>query len=319
MAITAKDISAYSINNRATSDLSSPVGGTINTDKSVEWVAPQGLVEVVSSDAGDIGIVAAAFGLDIGTNEFTDSTATTGQTPQPLTRSYYQVLRGTLVGGPALGDITIRSVTPIRTNTAQATGADSIQLDTGASAVDGFYNGMVVRLDDFQIRQIIQYTGATKVALVDRDWDTLPAATPVFEVSKGMYFPGPSAPFQVDEVWRLLYNARGAQPVGPTKVLYDKFFFRNNHATDAAPAAQVLMTDPTGFMEFGLAAAVNDVLTTTTRLTPPSGITFNTNPKSVPGGSLAAGARIGVWVKLTRPALAAQIIDVTVTFQLGWT
>lgn len=325
MAIDRKDIRAYGIASPPTSDATSPIGGAIATNKLVEWVGPSGTLEGVSSDAGDVGtFVLAAFGLDIGSNEFIDSIATGGTTPQPFAQSFAQVLRGNINNTAAVGDVAIMAQTKTRSNTAAAGGADLIQLDAGASAVNNFYNGQIVRLTggtgQFQIRQIIAYVGATKIATVDRAWGTNPDNTSTFDIAKGCYFPGPAAPFQITQVWRMFYHARGAPAAGPTKVLYDKFFFRNNHATDSAAAAQVLMTDPTGgFLSFGLAAAINDSLITTTRLVAPAGITFGTSPISVPGGTLGPGDRIGVWVRLTRPALAAVIPDMSALFQFGWT
>lgn len=323
MAITEQDIRAYGIASPASSDLTSPVGGAISLARLVEWATAKGLFNIVSSDAGDTGLGMGAEGLDIGGNVFTDSAAVLGTTPTPITRSFAQIMHGFVSPGTALGDTAIESQTPTRTGTAVSGAASEIELDAGASAVNGFYNGQIIRLDtgtgQFQIRQIIRYVGATKIATVDRPWGTTPDGTSTFVISKGNFFPGPGAPNQINQVWRLFANAVNPPAVGPTKVLYDKFFFRNDHATDAAPAAQVIMVDPTGgSMAFGLAAAVNDVLITTTRLTPPTGISFGTSPVAVPGGTLAAGARIGVWVRLTRPALAPTF-DLTSTFTLGWT
>lgn len=56
------------------------------------------------------------------------------------------------------------------TGTAQAGAADTITLDVGASAVDGYYNGMVITITagtgNGQAGVIYDYDGTTKVALV---------------------------------------------------------------------------------------------------------------------------------------------------------
>jgi hypothetical protein len=75
----------------------------------------------------------------------------------------------------------------IRENTAQGpgTGNNQIQLDTGASAVDGAYDPSRVLTGPGgtgpgQSRNILQYDGATKTATVDRNWKVNPDATTEF-------------------------------------------------------------------------------------------------------------------------------------------
>jgi len=81
----------------------------------------------------------------------------------------------------------------IRENTAQGpgTGNNQIQLDAGASAVNGQYDPSLVVLTGGtgagQSRMVLEYAGATKTATVDRNWRTNPDATTVFQV---LAFPG---------------------------------------------------------------------------------------------------------------------------------
>lgn len=89
------------------------------------------------------------------------------------------------------------------------------------------------------------------------------------------------------------------------KDYYEKYFLKNNHATLALlNAAVVESADPTSKFTFCLAAAVNGSVTTANRLTAPGASdlldpdTFDGSSKAVPGTDLAAGAAIGVWVKL---------------------
>ena len=77
----------------------------------------------------------------------------------------------------------------IRVETAQGSGVgnNQIQLDTGASAVDGAYDPSMICIVDGtgvgQSRLILQYSGATKTATVDRDWKVNPDATSEFSIA----------------------------------------------------------------------------------------------------------------------------------------
>jgi len=75
------------------------------------------------------------------------------------------------------------SSTVVRQAIAQGpgTGTNQIQLDAGASAVDGSYDPSGVAIIDGtgvgQSRLILEYDGATRTATVDRDWKVVPDAT----------------------------------------------------------------------------------------------------------------------------------------------
>lgn len=76
----------------------------------------------------------------------------------------------------------------IREETAQGsgTGNNQIQLDTGASAVDGAYDPAVIAIIEGtgtgQSRLILEYDGSTKMATVDRNWKVNPDATSVYQI-----------------------------------------------------------------------------------------------------------------------------------------
>jgi hypothetical protein len=76
----------------------------------------------------------------------------------------------------------------IREDTAQGpgTGDNQIQLDAGASAVDGSYDPSLVAIiagtGVGQCRLILQYDGGTKTATVDRNWKVNPDNTSVFQI-----------------------------------------------------------------------------------------------------------------------------------------
>lgn len=76
----------------------------------------------------------------------------------------------------------------IREELAQGPGANDnqIQLDAGASALDGAYDPSVVAIvagtGVGQMRLILQYDGTTKIAVVDRNWKVNPDDTSEFQI-----------------------------------------------------------------------------------------------------------------------------------------
>lgn len=76
-----------------------------------------------------------------------------------------------------------------RTGTAQAGGASSITLDSGASATDNYYNGDIILIvagtGVGQSRVITAYVGSTKVATVNASWSTNPDSTSRFVIVPG--------------------------------------------------------------------------------------------------------------------------------------
>ena len=72
----------------------------------------------------------------------------------------------------------------IHSGTAQAGAANSITLDTGASATNDIYDENLITIvagtGTGQTRIIAEYNGSTKVAIVDRVWTTTPDSTSEF-------------------------------------------------------------------------------------------------------------------------------------------
>lgn len=60
----------------------------------------------------------------------------------------------------------------VQSGTAQAGSSTTLTLAVGASAVDGAYNGRLLRLGDGRERRITGYNGGNKVATVERAWPT---------------------------------------------------------------------------------------------------------------------------------------------------
>lgn len=106
------------------------------------------------------------------------------------------------------------------TGTAQAGGASTITLAVGASAVDGFYNGMTVSLTSGtgsgQSGAIVGYVGSTKIATVALPWTTPPDATSGYSVKANVQYRPISAAFEsvtvianMDGLQHKLVGARG--------------------------------------------------------------------------------------------------------------
>jgi hypothetical protein len=92
----------------------------------------------------------------------------------------------------------------IRTGTAQAGAAGTITLDSGASAVDDFYDGLILITAGTgagQSRAITNYVGSTKLASVSPNWATTPGATSVFVVLPGASLPVATSAEVANEVW----------------------------------------------------------------------------------------------------------------------
>jgi len=69
---------------------------------------------------------------------------------------------------------------------AQSATLNTIILAAGASAVDDIYNDMLIEITagtgSDQVRKIIDYNGATKVATVESNWDTTPDASSIYRI-----------------------------------------------------------------------------------------------------------------------------------------
>jgi hypothetical protein len=98
------------------------------------------------------------------------------------------------------------------------------------------------------------------------------------------------------------------------KVYYEKFFWKNNHATLAALEAVIseLSGGVAGQVDFALEAVQDGTQSIANRLTEPSGgLTFNSSAKAVVGtGDLPEDSAQGVWVRLTLSAGNLPVKDV---------
>lgn len=112
---------------------------------------------------------------------------------------------------PALTEVEVLA------GTASAGGATSITL-TGGSAVDDYYNGMVVTIDSGtgagQSKVITDYVGSTKVATV-ATWSVNPDNTSVFSVTTNVF--SQAAPLRA--LWRCIRHVTGTGVTGDTVLL----------------------------------------------------------------------------------------------------
>lgn len=99
--------------------------------------------------------------------------------------------------------------------------------------------------------------------------------------------------------FRITFYKAASHPTS-ARTIYEKGFFRNNHATLTLNDAVVqLFADPSGKIMMGLAPSKNDSGSVANRLTAPSGVTFVDDGvnQNVPGGLLAASEHIGIWIE----------------------
>jgi hypothetical protein len=300
MALLPRDLKPYCATFTADDDVISPVGGTVDRTITPMFKDFAGLAQIVSSGAGDTSVVTLTY-LDAARALHTEAKTLTGQTPVALVATDIAYLLKAVNFG-----VTVDFALEAQAQDADASGtvvagtADDVTLPASASALDGAYVNYVLRLNDNQIRRCIAYNGTTKLAAVGKAWSPTPTGANTIRVSKGMVWEVISGVTPV-EVRRLLLNLPKNVSGSPVN-RYDKFFFWNNSGVDSLTSAVVkLVNDPTGGnLSFALATAVNDAVNNGgTRLVAPSGLTFDAADKSVPGGgTLAPGARIGVWIKL---------------------
>lgn len=81
---------------------------------------------------------------------------------------------------------------------------------------------------------------------------------------------------------------------------HEKIFWLNNHGSLTLNSAEVTLTgDPSSRIKMGLCVAKNDSTSIANRLATPAGVSFvdDNVAQGVPTGAMAAGDRIGVWIK----------------------
>jgi hypothetical protein len=312
MPVLQKDLRWYGSAVMPEDEATLAIGGAIATATKPEFIDCNGLVQVISSAAGDTTQTVtihyrAASGAIL--NEVKTLNGTTAVTYAATMDRLMKLIKS----ATTTGDVAVEHQTATRSNTAQAGAADTITLDASASGTDDFYNGQVIRLTggtgSGQIRQIIDYVGSTKVAHVSRDWGTNPNGTSTFRIAPGCVFD--KSPHEITTIRRPFYGAAADPTGGVTRKYYEKLFAKNGHATLALLAAQVKEgSDPSTIVAFGVASTLDDSGTNgggNNRQVAPGGITFDSADKNMANSAtLTAGAAQGVWLELTLAvALAA--------------
>ena len=333
MSIIRSDIVIYGSANMQETD-SGAQGGAIDLTKRVVFddLSTTDTVQIVSSDATDATPDAVTvYGRDAGGSVVSETELINGVTPVTTTQSFERLMKCTISAGAPAGDVAVEKSTATRDDTAQ-TGADAtaseaayITLDAGASGSDDTYNGMVLRINGGtganQIRRIVDYTGSTKIAYVDRDWDTTPDVTSEFVVSEGMVFANGET-----EIRRPFYDVSADVLGGSARTFYEKVFVKNTNAVNSLLAMTVSEeADPSTFVTFALEDAVDDTGTSTDRTTAPAGAEiggtgFDSATKTLATetdastADLAAASAIGVWLLLS---LAAGEAAAKSTYTIG--
>jgi len=292
------------------------IGGTIDRTKKITFadLSIQGTVEIVSSAVADISQTVDVIFRDSAGAKLTEQKTLSGQTPVAFSSTMERLLKALKTGSTA-GDVAVMASTAERTGTAQGGTTDSIQLDAGASSVNGFFIGFVCRLTGGtgaqQIREIVAYDGATKVATVNRIWGTDPDATTVFRIARGMLFD--LLPVEIDEVRRPFFNAAADPPGGSQRDYFDKFFFDNTQPATGGLALTLAVisevTDVPGVVDFDLEPVLDGSTTNgagNNRQVAPSGFTFDSAAKNVANSQTHSPASAqGVWLRLRLAAGAA--------------
>jgi len=314
MSILDRDLKVYGSAAMLEDDTATTVGGAIDTSRCLTFTDVNGLVRAWSSDAGDTTQTVTVYYRDAAGVIQNEVKTLTGQTPVNFTASMERFMKA-IKSATCAGDVLVEAQTAERANTGQANGGGNneaayilsydgttkvatvsklwaggagigtnlITLDTGASAVDDFYAGMVIRMTDASIG---------------------------FRIAKGICFE--KAPSEILEVRRIAYDNLAEGTGGAAKDVYEKIFFKNTHATSSLTGAVVSeIDDPGGLVTFAMAAALNDTSDNGagTRLTHSGGLTFDSAEKNVPGGgALAPGDHIGVWLKIALAAGQSQML-----------
>jgi hypothetical protein len=292
---------------RAEDDVTTEIGGAIDLTAKVDFYDLAAAIQIVSSAAADTTQSVTISYRDAASNLLTEAKTLNGRTPVAVTAVPERLMKA-VKSATCAGVVAVEAVTAEHTGTPTAGSADTLTLDAGASAVDDYYAGMVVRITagtgQYDINQAIAYNGTTKALTFAFPASTALDATSVFRISKGMVFD--KAPNEILTVTRVLYNVSFPAPGSSSITSCDKFFIKNSHASLDGTIAQALESlDASGLFAFAVAATLDDTATNgagNTRLIAP-GLTFSSAAKAMANaGVLTHGTAQGVWVQMTLAA-----------------
>ena len=108
----------------------------------------------------------------------------------------------------------------------------------------------------------------------------------------------------INETSRTALFRRSASSTSGITIRYEKIFWKNTNGSLTLNSAAVKLTaDPDSRIRIGLDTAINATVSVANRVSAPGSVTFvdDNVSQSVPGGVLAAGDRIGVWIEQNLP------------------
>lgn len=318
MSVKNKDVVWYGSATMADDDVTTQIGGAIDRSIKMSWadLNSTAQVEIVASGATTEDVV-VHFRNAAG-EKISETLTLAGTTPSPSSASAERLLKAIKQGSIA-ADVAVMSTTNTHTGTAQAGGADYIDLDVGASGTDDAYRHKVLRIVSGtganQIREIVKYDGsgaANPYRAHVRDWDTQPDATSVFEIADGMVLERSALiGAEVMECRRIGYDISANPTGGSDVVVYEKVFCYNNHATLALTNAEIqelqtgIETGANDFVAFDLESSLDgtdDNGSGNARTVAPGGYTFDSSDKTVPNsGNFSPGSGVGIWLEITLP------------------
>jgi len=311
MSVEAYNIIFHGSATMPDDDSTTQIGGAIDKSTRVTF-APldtTGTLKAVSSAAGDTTQSVTVYGRNAAGEKINETINLNGTTFAAGTESFERIMKATK-SATTTGDVCVVESSAEASGTAQDGDTNEITLAAGASAVDNFYQFMILITDDGDIREIVEYNGTTKVAKV-RTWDNTPDSSTTYEIYNGVIFD--KSPNEIDEVRRVFYDAAANPSGGAEKVLYEKVFVYNQHATLALTNAVIDEVDEGAYatIEFALETTLDGTGTNGSGndryVAPSSGVgSFSSDAKNVVNSqNFSPQSGQGVWLKLTLAAGSA--------------
>ena len=313
MPVADMDIQAYGSAVMPDSDATEEIGGAIDTSIKVTWArvtaATEDTLDAVSSGADTTQDVTVTMRRPSGAIE-TEVFSLNGTTVVAGTKTCNRILK-------SVKDLTCTGTVAIMSNTLEEAdktalgGATTyVDLAADASAVDNYYQGMVIHSKSGtglnQVLEIVAYDGTLQRAY--HRTATAMSTDTVYDIAEGQVFE--KAPNEIMEVRRICYAAAAEPSTGSERNYYEKIAIKNEHGTLAMTNCYVAEDQTEGAYartSFALETSVDGSGTNgagnNRQVAPSSGVTaFDDADKLIPSGNLDAGEYIGVWIKLNLPA-----------------
>ncbi len=293
-------------------DVSTNIGGAVDKTHKASFVdlsAPMTVQIVSSAPTGDTTQTVQVYYRNTAGSILNETQTLNGQTPVVFAATMERLMRG-IKSASTNGDVAVEASTAEFTGTAVTGGSRTVTLPSGASAVDDAYQFMVARLGPTgtgsgQIREIVKYTGSSRLAEVDRPWTTVPDGTTGVRISRGMYFE--KLPNEVLKVTRLHYDSLAEPSDGADRQYYAKVFAFNTQPATGAALTNAIVRESSDVLTL-FAFAVEATLDGSTRngsgnnrQVAPTGFSFDSADKDVANSKvLSPNTGQGVWIRLTR-------------------